>query len=143
MRYVWLQDQVKAEALGLEKVAGADNPADLATKHLNAETMWKHMVRLGARTGGGRASSAPVLGVLSSKRRGRRGGESQRLSTLRRSDPMHHPAGRNRGEAQLQGISEVGVEYLERLCETEELKKQIRKNCGKLRELAAKFAKNC
>ena len=28
VRYLRLQDQVKAEALGLEKVAGADNPAD-------------------------------------------------------------------------------------------------------------------
>ena len=52
---------------------------------------------------------------------------------------MHHPAGGYRGEVQ---IGEVGVEYLERLCETEELKKQIRKNCWKLRELAAKLAKN-
>ena len=42
----------------------------------------------------------------------------------------------------VKGIGEVGVEYLERLCETEELKKQIRKNCGKLRELAAKLARN-
>ena len=29
VRYLWVQDQVKRERLGLEKVAGADCPADL------------------------------------------------------------------------------------------------------------------
>ena len=48
----------------MEKVAGAYNLADLGTKHLNAETMRKHLVRLGVRTSGGRAGSAPTLGTL-------------------------------------------------------------------------------
>ena len=76
VRYLWVQDQVKREQLGLEKVAGTDNPADLATKHFNAEVMKKHLERLGVRTGGGRARSAPLLGSLSrrSARRGQRGG---------------------------------------------------------------------
>ena len=39
-------------------------------------------------------------------------------------------------------VGKVGVDYLERLCETEELKKQLRKSSGKLRELAAKLARN-
>ena len=38
VRYLWVQDQVKSERLGLKKVAGADNPADIATKHVNADT---------------------------------------------------------------------------------------------------------
>ena len=76
VRYLWVQDQVKRELLGLEKVAGAENPADIATKHFSAEIMRKHLERLGVRTGGGRARSAPVLGSLgkASSRRGRRGG---------------------------------------------------------------------
>ena len=85
VRYLWLQDQVKNEVLGLEKVAGADNPADLGTKHLNSDTMKKHLVRLGVRTSGGRAGSAPTLGVLGTRRRSHRGGESQRQSVLRRT----------------------------------------------------------
>ena len=72
VRYFWLQDQVRQEAIGLQKVAGADNPADLVTKHLNAEAMKKHMARLGVNTSGGRARSAPMLGALG--RRGRRVG---------------------------------------------------------------------
>ena len=70
VRYFWLQSQVKQEAIGIQKVAGADNPADLVTKHLNAETMKKHMERVGVRTSGGRARSAPILGVFG--HRGRR-----------------------------------------------------------------------
>ena len=70
VRYLWLQDQVQQEAIGLQKVAGADNPADLVTKHLNAEAMKRHMARLGVNTSGGRARSAPMLGALG--RRGRR-----------------------------------------------------------------------
>ena len=70
VRYLWVQDQVKRERLWLEKVAGADNPADLATKHLSADVMRKHLESLGVRAGGGRARSAPPLGSLG--RRGRR-----------------------------------------------------------------------
>ena len=64
VRYLWVQGQVKSERLGLKKVAGADNPADIATKHLNADIMRKHLESLGVRVGGGRARSAPILGSL-------------------------------------------------------------------------------
>ena len=50
VRYRWVQDQVKREQIGFEKVAGTDNPADLATKHFNAEVMKKHFERLGVKT---------------------------------------------------------------------------------------------
>ena len=70
VRYLWVQDHVKRERLWLEKVAGADNPADIATKHLSADVMRKHLESLGVRVGGGRARSAPILGSLG--RRGRR-----------------------------------------------------------------------
>ena len=80
VRYLWVQDQVKRELLGLEKVAGAENPADIATKHFNAEVMKRHLDRMGIRTSGGRARSAPVLGSLGRAltRRGRRGGARSR-----------------------------------------------------------------
>ena len=82
VRDLWVQDQVKRELLGIEKVAGAENPADMATKHLNADLMMKHLKRMGFKTGGGRAKSAPVLGSLgkASTRRGRRGGAAIRCS---------------------------------------------------------------
>ena len=61
VRYLWLQDHVKREAIGLQKIAGAENPADLVTKYFNADTMRKHLGRLGVRTSGGRARSVPVF----------------------------------------------------------------------------------
>ena len=70
LQYLWGQDQVKRKRLGLKKVAGADNPADLATKHISADVMRRHLESLGVRTGGGRARSAPLLGSFG--RRGRR-----------------------------------------------------------------------
>ena len=70
VRYFWLQDQAKQEAIGLQKAAGAENPADLVTKHLYADAMKRHLEMLGVKTGGGRARSAPMLGVLG--HRGRR-----------------------------------------------------------------------
>ena len=147
VRYLWLQDQVKKEAIGLEKVAGAHNPADLGTKHLNAETMLKHLVRVGARTSGGRASSAPTLGVLGTRRRGHRGGESQRLSALRRRDGGdQRQAARTAASSgeQRSGWAPGSVTMAKasagKACETEELKRRLGESRGKLRELAAKFA---
>ena len=52
VRYLWLQDHVKNETLALHKAGGTDNPADVATKHFCAESLRRHLVRLGLRTGG-------------------------------------------------------------------------------------------
>ena len=80
VRYLWAQDHMKREQLGFEQVAGTYNPADLVTKHFNAEVMKKHLERLGVRTGGGRARSTPLFGSLSRRmaRRGQQGGAAQR-----------------------------------------------------------------
>ena len=40
------------------------------------------------------------------------------------------------------GVGETGAEFLKKVCETEELKKRLRESSGKLRELAAKLARN-
>ena len=148
VRYLWLQDLVKQETIGMKKVAGADNPADLATKHLNAETMTRHLTRLGVRTSGGRANSAPALGVLGVKRRGRRGGESQRLSALRRKEgkDAHSVDGVRRDQSNEKADSAkndgAAEEFLKKTCEVEELKVKLGENRMKLRKLAAKLAKN-
>ena len=44
--YLWLQSAVKAKKLQVRKVLGAENPADLLTKHLAAADMWKHLEKL-------------------------------------------------------------------------------------------------
>ena len=46
------------------KVGTADNPADVLTKNLNAETMGKHMKAMQCRTDAGRAGKAPQLNEM-------------------------------------------------------------------------------
>ena len=58
---LWIQDKVKAKDFLLKKVLGADNPADMMTKHINRNDMCKHMKKIGLYWEEGRASSAPEL----------------------------------------------------------------------------------
>ena len=58
---LWIQDKVRAKYLNLKKVLGADNPADMMTKHINREDMAKHMKNIGLYFEVGRAKSAPEL----------------------------------------------------------------------------------
>jgi hypothetical protein len=64
VQYLWIQDVVKSGQLGLEKVPGTDNPADVFTKHVDAHTMRKHTWRLGYEVSTTRASTAPTLHML-------------------------------------------------------------------------------
>ena len=43
VQYLWVQDEVKRKTLKVNKVGPDDNPADMLTKHLKAETILKHM----------------------------------------------------------------------------------------------------
>jgi hypothetical protein len=61
VQYLWLQQRVREGDLQVSKVPGVDNPADLFTKHLDEETMKKHLARLGFQIKTDRAASAPTL----------------------------------------------------------------------------------
>ena len=58
---LWIQDRLKKKDFTLTKVLGADNPADLLTKHVSRELMLKHMEAMNLRAEDGRASGAPTL----------------------------------------------------------------------------------
>ena len=58
---MWLQDQVRTGQVGLTKVKGTENPADLVTKNVTHQLTKKHLEGLGASTSKGRAKAAPVL----------------------------------------------------------------------------------
>ena len=58
---LWIQDRVKSGDIHLLKVAGAENPADLLTKHVEYPVMMKHLSFLGLVPETGRADSAPTL----------------------------------------------------------------------------------
>ena len=59
--YLWLQAAVKAKRLQVRKVLGAENPADLFTKHLAAADMWKHLETLMISEEAGRSMAVPAI----------------------------------------------------------------------------------
>ena len=59
--YLWLQAAVKAKKLQVRKVLGAENPADLMTKHLSAADMWRNIEKLHMRPEEGRTDAVPRI----------------------------------------------------------------------------------
>ena len=59
--HLWIQDKLKSHEFGLEKVLGALNPADLLTKYLDGAVQDGHVERMGLKSEGGRAATAPKL----------------------------------------------------------------------------------
>ena len=58
---LWVQDRLKRGDFALEKIPGAENPADILTKHVARDLMTKHMMNMGLASESGRADSAPSL----------------------------------------------------------------------------------
>ena len=58
---LWVQDRIKSGDVRLEKVLGAEKPADMLTKHVEYPNMIKHLTFLGLSFEAGRAESAPTL----------------------------------------------------------------------------------
>ena len=58
---LWIQDRLRRKGFQLEKVLGADSPADMLTKHVDRATLAKHMNKLGLYVEEGRAESAPAI----------------------------------------------------------------------------------
>ena len=61
VQYLWLQDELNEERLGLSKVNTKDNPADIFTKAVSADLLMQHLVSLGYELCDGRATTAPRL----------------------------------------------------------------------------------
>ena len=58
---LWVQDRLRRGDFKLTKIPGAENPADLLTKHVPREVMMKHVTFMGIGPEDGRALSAPTL----------------------------------------------------------------------------------
>ncbi len=61
VQYLWVQERVKRGDLGVKKVDGKQNPADLLTKHLPQNELQKHLEALSVETSATRADLAPQL----------------------------------------------------------------------------------
>ena len=64
VQFLWIQGEVQSKAVKVVKVGTAENPADVLTKNLNAETMSKHMRAMQCRADAGRAFKAPRLNEI-------------------------------------------------------------------------------
>ena len=58
---LWIQQKIRDKDLSVDKVLGADNPADCLTKHVDRSTMLKHLTAMGLEYESGRPESAPQL----------------------------------------------------------------------------------
>ena len=64
-QYLWIQERVNNKQLAVEKVSTHDNPADVLTKNLKAETILKHITALRGRLETKRAETAlKINGVV-------------------------------------------------------------------------------
>ena len=61
---LWLQRLVISGDIKMTRVGGNDNCADLGTKHLDYQTMNKHLKFCGMRFAEGRSKIAPTTGIL-------------------------------------------------------------------------------
>ena len=59
--YLWLQSAVKGKKLQVRKVLGAENPADLMTKHLASAEMWNCSDRIRISPEEGRSTAVPQI----------------------------------------------------------------------------------
>ena len=58
---LWVQQHQKANTIDVRKVPGQTNPADVFTKAVPAEVMWRHVRALGFKEREGRAEEAVIL----------------------------------------------------------------------------------
>ena len=72
-RLLWIQDKVRDGTIGIVKIAGTENPADLMTKHLDADSIAANLTRLSCWPKEGRAQSAPSCRHLQVSRKGLEG----------------------------------------------------------------------
>ena len=58
---LWIQDRLRTGDFTLEKVLGAENAADMLTKHLNRQLLENHLSTLGVYFEEGRSDLAPTI----------------------------------------------------------------------------------
>jgi len=61
VQYLWIQERVRSGQLGLSKVLGKDNPADMMTKAVGTDTLQQHLRFMNFRSMAGRAVKASKL----------------------------------------------------------------------------------
>ena len=61
---LWVQDKIRSRQIALQKILGAENPADVMTKYVDRKVLDMAFPKLGLHAASGRPVSAPVaMGV--------------------------------------------------------------------------------
>ena len=58
---LWVQEKLRLKEFQLTKVPGAANPADILTKHVDRQTLERHLRTMGMMMDWGRNENAPTL----------------------------------------------------------------------------------
>ena len=58
---LWVQQHVRNNQFKLSKVLGKNNPADIFTKHLGQDDLWRHCQAVGLERRDGRSAVAPTI----------------------------------------------------------------------------------
>ena len=58
---LWIQDRLRQKDFTLVKIAGTENASDILTKHVDRQTLDKHLPAMGLRFEDGRSSLAPTI----------------------------------------------------------------------------------
>ena len=58
---LWVQQNLREGDIEVEKVSTKSNPADVFTKHVPGEVVWRHLTRIGFESREGRAEAAVEL----------------------------------------------------------------------------------
>ena len=99
VQYLWIQERVRSGELGVRKVPGKQNPADLLTKHLPASEMQAHCDAISLELLDNRADSAPQLASLQCENLGNdadwweRSSPRSRESTFEPAEASSHRSG--------------------------------------------------
>ena len=86
VQYLWIQDAVRHKSLAVSKVGTEENPADVLTKFLKAETVHKHMEYMGCRATSLKSEAALKIQELSVKK------WCRELRERRAAEPAKHGA---------------------------------------------------
>ena len=64
VRFLWVQQEIRSGRIPIKKIAGVDNPTDIATKHVDTATMMKCQSAAGLRRWTPRTGLMVVLTML-------------------------------------------------------------------------------
>ena len=83
---LWVQQKQRDGEIEVQKVGTKTNPADVFTKHVPAEVVWRHLGYMGFEDRQGKAELAVEVAKLDCIRKGAQGSETGNIKSGRNDD---------------------------------------------------------